>query len=65
MALRTPSCEQVPSVFRTRAALEADGFCRFVTLIVLIGSLVKDVDRPGVERVGWRAGGATNDANAI
>ena len=38
------------------------GFLRLVVESVLIGSLVKDVDRPGVERVGAVHGG---DANAV
>ena len=51
-----------PSAASTKAGLAAEAFWRLVVLIVLIGSLVKDVDRPGVERVGAVHGG---DANAI
>jgi hypothetical protein len=47
---------------RIAAVPVLDGPARFETLIVLIGSLVKDVDRPGVERVGAVGGG---DANAV
>ena len=51
-----------PSAASTKAGDAAEAFFRFETLIVLIGSLVKDVDRPGVERVGAVHGG---DANAV
>jgi hypothetical protein len=55
----------VPSAFRTMLFEPELGFLRLVVESVLIGSLVKDVDRPGVERVGWSAGSATNDADAV
>ena len=51
-----------PSAANVIAGLAAEAFCRLETLIVLIGSLVKDVDRPGVERVGAVHG---CDANAV
>ena len=47
----------LPSAASTKAGLEAEAFWRLVVLSVLIGSLVKDVDRPGVERVGAVHGG--------
>jgi hypothetical protein len=52
----------VPSAFRTMLFEPELGFLRLVVESVLIGSLVKDVDRPGVERVGAVGGG---DANAV
>ena len=52
----------VPSVFKTTLLLPELAFLRLVAAMVLIGSLVKDVDRPGVERVGAVHGG---DANAV
>ena len=51
-----------PSAANTIAGDEAEAFWRLETLIVLMVSLVKDVDRPGVERVGAVHGG---DANAV
>ena len=52
----------VPSAPSTMLLLPELGFLRLVVESVLIGSLVKDVDRPGVERVGAVHGG---DANAV
>jgi len=51
-----------PSAASTKAGLAAEAFWRLVVLIVLMGLLHQNVDRPGVERVGAVHGG---DANAV
>ena len=47
----------LPLAASTKAGLEAEAFWRLVVFKVLIGSLVKDVDRPGVKGVDAADGG--------